>query len=182
MSRSVRVVLLCEDRQHETFVKQFLLRDGWNVRNIRPVISPHGRGSAEQFVRERFPIELQAVRAKRGERVWLIVMIDGDDQGVSARRASLDDACTARGIAAVGHSENVLICVPTWSIETWFAFLAGEDVDETRRDYPRLPRVRHCQRHVDELSERCRQDRQSTQLPPSLEDACVQYRHLPLRS
>ena len=99
MSRSVRIVLLCEDRQHETFVRRFLRRDGWDLRNIRVQIAPHGRGSAEQFVREQFPKELQAVRSKRNERVRLIVMIDGDDKGVRARRVSLDDACTAGAVA-----------------------------------------------------------------------------------
>ena len=35
MSRSVRIVLLCEDRQHETFVKRFLCKHGWSLRDFR---------------------------------------------------------------------------------------------------------------------------------------------------
>lgn len=178
MSRSVRIVLLCEDRQHETFVKRFLGKHGWSLRDFRVQKAPHGRGSAEQFVREQFPRELQAVRAKGQERVRLIVMIDGDDQGVAGRRASLDDACERHGIAAPGDADNVFICVPTWSIETWFAFLDGQDVDETTRGYQRLALVRDCDAHAERLVEICRGQRESPPLPPSLEDACDRYQDL----
>lgn len=178
MSRNVRIILLCEDSQHESFVRQFLDSSGWNLRDIRVEKSPQGRGSAEQFVREQFPKELRAIRSKRGERVWLIVMIDGDDKGVAARRASLNEACEARGIPACGEADNVLICVPTWNIETWFAFLAGEDVEESRSDYPRLPRVRDCAAHAERLVEVCRGQSTSRPVPPSLEDTCAQYQRL----
>jgi len=178
VSRKVRIVLLCEDRQHETFVKRFLRRDGWNLRDFRVVLSPQGRGSAEQFVRERFPHELQAVRTKRGERVWLIVMIDGDDKGANARRESLNAACEAQGITAPSETDNALICVPTWSIETWFAFLDGREVDESVSDHPRLDRVRDCAVHAERLAEICRDKLPGPTLPPSLEDSCTQYTRL----
>ena len=178
MSRSVRIVLLCEDSQHETFARRFLLRDGWNLRDLRIVRSPSGRGSAEQFVREHFPQELQAVRAKGGESVHLIVMIDGDDQGVAGRRASLDAACAERKMLPPGDADHVLICVPTRSIETWLAFLQGEKVDETRRGYPRLTRPRDCEPCVQTLVDMCRDQTPPVALPPSLEDTCTQYRLL----
>lgn len=178
MSRNVRIVLLCEDRQHEAFVTRFLRRDGWTLRDIRVEMSPQGRGSAEQFVRERFPTELQAVRSKGGERVRLVVMIDGDRQGVAGRRSALEAGCEARGIDAPSEDDNALICVPTWSIETWFAFLGGENVDESTSGYPRLARVRDCGLHVDRLVEICRGRRDGPSLPPSLQDACEQYERL----
>ena len=175
MSRNVRIVLLCEDRQHETFVKRFLRRDGWNLRDFRVALSPQGRGSAEQFVREQFPRELQAIRAKGNEHVRLIVMIDGDDKGVNARRDSLNAACEAQTLRTIGEADNVLICVPTWSIETWFAFLDGGEVEESISGYRRLTRVRDCAVHVEILAEICRGQSQSPPLPPSLEDSCIQY-------
>ncbi len=178
MSRNVRIVLLCEDRQHETFIKRFLRRDGWNLRDFRVALSPQGRGSAEQFVREQFPRELEAIRAKGDEHVRLIVMIDGDDKGVNARRDSLNAACEAQAITAPGETDNVFICVPTWSIETWFAFLAGGEVEESFSGYPRLTRVRDCAVHVETLAEICSGQSQSPPLPPSLEDSCIQYNRL----
>ena len=44
MSRSVQLVLLCEDSQHETFVRRFLDRAGWSTR-LRWK-APKGQGSA----------------------------------------------------------------------------------------------------------------------------------------
>ncbi len=95
MSRNVRITLLCEDAQHVTFAKKLLQALGWQMRDFRIERSPSGRGSAEQYVRERFPTELQALRSKGGERAYLVVMIDGDDKSVAGRRASLDAACAA---------------------------------------------------------------------------------------
>ena len=178
MSRNVRIVLLCEDRQHETFVRRFLLRHGWNLRDFRVELSPHGRGSAEQFVREQFPRELQAIRAKGDENVRLIVMIDGDDKGVNIRRDTLNAACEAQSITAPGATDKVLICVPTWNIETWFAFLDGHEVDESVSDYPRLARERDCAVYAERLAEICRDKLPSPTLPQSLNDSCIQYNRL----
>ena len=177
MNRSVRLVLLCEDRQHETFARRFLRHAGWNLRDLRVESSPQGRGSAEQYVRERFPEELQAVRAKHAENVGLIVMVDGDDHGVAGRKSSLHRACVDRGIPPLDDGDRVLVCVPTWNIETWLAFLQGETVvDETRRNYPRLNRPRDCKPCVQALASICREQAPATALPPSLEDTCTQYR------
>lgn len=176
MSRNVRVVLLCEDKQHEVFVRRFLKADGWIVRNLTPVVSPAGRGSAEQFVRERFPRELKELRSRGGERVYLVVMVDGDASGVSARRLSLRKACIEQGVAPPQDSDNVLICVPTWNIETWLAYLGGDSVDESRKDYPRLTREGDCMPMVNTLVGMCRKRTLRKPIPASLEDACTCYR------
>ena len=176
MSRNVRIVLLCEDAQHESFAKRLLVSMGWRLRDFRVERSPSGRGSAEQYVRERFPDELQGVRSKGGERAYLVVMIDGDDKGVAGRRGSLAAACAERQIAPAGDADQVLVCVPTWNIETWLAYLDGEAVEESKRDYPRLARPRECAPHVQALADMCSQNTLRQPCPSSLEDACVQYR------
>ena len=152
MSRSVRIVLLCEDRQHESFVTRFLREAGWERRNFRIVRAPSGKGSAEQYVRERFPAELQAVRAKRGEQAYLFVMVDGDAHGAAGRMESLVAICEQHRIIPPNDADQVLVCVPTWNIETWLAYLRGETVDETRSGYPRLDRPRDCGPLVKELA------------------------------
>ena len=98
LSKAVRVVLLCEDKQHEVFLRRFLIRDGWHLRDLTPVIAPSAQGSAEQFVRNQFPQELAKLRYKRGERKYLVVMTDGDSIGVEKRKASLMAACTEQGV------------------------------------------------------------------------------------
>lgn len=132
---------------------------------------------AEQFVREHFPEQLEEHRRRRNRvSVALIVMVDGDDRGVDQRIAGLDDACRQRNIPSREPSENVLVLVPTWRIETWLAYLGGETVDEEKRDYPRLPRPRDCQPHVDRLADMCRSDALRKPAPSSLVAACTEYR------
>jgi len=175
MSRHVQLVLLCEDQQHEVFARRFLRSAGWDMRRLRVEKAPHG--SAEQFVRERFPIELSAYRSKRNQvGQAVIVLIDGDDKGVAARLQQLAEACRAKGVETRQNDERVGVFVPTWNIETWLAYLNDETVDESRKDYPRLARRRDCQRHVDRLHQMCDQDALRQPCPSSLDSACKEYR------
>lgn len=131
------MVLLCEDKQHRAFVTRLIHRLGWKPRDLRIEQSPTGRGSAEHYVRNRFPRELQWLRSKGVERVYLIVMVDGDAAGVSKRKASLSAACHQLGVPPPGDADNVVICVPSWNIETWLAYLGGKTVDETNANTPK---------------------------------------------
>ncbi|MHC5057499.1 MAG: hypothetical protein ACYTKD_22725 [Planctomycetota bacterium] len=177
MSRNVQLVLVCEDQQHEVFVRRFLRRAGWDNRRLRVERVPPPRGSAESFVRERFPVELSAYRSRRNQvGQALIVMVDGDRQGVKARLGQFADACRSKGMQPRQGDERVAAFVPTWNIETWLAYLDGETVDEHRKDYPHLARRRDCQRHVDRLHEMCNRDALAPSPPASLEAACEEYR------
>ena len=170
--RRVGIVLLCEDSQHEAFVRRFLKR--------RRLVTGHWRvekcpgGSAEQFVRERYPVELKALRRRHAKTV-LIVVVDGDSEGVQTRRASLADACRAANIEDRTAAEPVVVIVPTWNIETWLAYLAGKSVVETKGDYPRLPRESDCQPQVEALAAMCEQGQLRAPAPASLQDACGEY-------
>ena len=170
--KRVGTVLLCEDSQHEAFVRRFLKR--------RPLAAGHLRvekcpgGSAEQFVRERYPIELKELR-RRHARTALIVVVDGDGEGVQRRRAALAEACQAVNLEDRTAAESVAILVPTWNIETWLAYLAGESVDEERRNYPRLRTESDCQPQVETLASMCDRRQLRAPAPPSLEDACREY-------
>lgn len=176
--RSVRIVVLCEDRQHESFVRRFLREVGWNTRSLRIERPPAGRGSAERYVHERFPVELQAVRSKGGERAYLIVMVDGDSRGVKGRRESLGEACSRQQTEPPRDADHVLVCVPTWNIETWFAYLGGETVDEARPDYPRLAHERDCDPFARVLAGMCRHRALRSPFPTSLQDVCEGYRRV----
>ena len=39
-SRKVRLVLICEDQQHDIFVRRFLIKSGWKNHQIRIQINP----------------------------------------------------------------------------------------------------------------------------------------------
>ena len=114
MSRKVQLVLICEDQQHEVFARRFLRRAGWDTRQLYVQKAPRGRGSAEQYVRERFPLELSAYRSKRhqvGQAV--IVILDGDQQGVAGRLRQLAAACKSKGVQPRQDGERVGLFVPT---------------------------------------------------------------------
>jgi len=174
LSRRVQLVLLCEDSQHEAFSRRFLREMGWDTRAIRVEKAPGGRGAGEQFVRERYPVELNAHRSRHVSQA-LVVVIDGDSEGVAARLRQLDQACREAAIPERTPNEAVALFVPTWSIETWLAYLDGESVAEDRSGYPRLARQRECQGNVDELARMCRAGRLRQPALPSLEAACGEY-------
>lgn len=175
MSRRVQLVLLCEDKQQEVFARRFLNSIGWETRSMRVEKAPAGRGAGEQFVRERFPRELKAHRSRPVSQT-LVVMMDGDAEGPTARLQQLDKACREAGVAERARDESVAVFIPTWNIETWLAYLNGEPVEERKSDYPRLDSERECQRHVDALVQMCRADKLREPAPSSLDAACREYR------
>ena len=177
--RRVGIVLLCEDSQHEVFVRRFLKKRGLDTRQLLRVRKCPG-GSAEQFVRKEYPVELRALRGRSAKTV-LIVVIDGDSDGVQKRRDLLAAACRAADVEDRAAAEPVVVIVPTWNIETWLAYLAGASVDESRGDYPRLHEESGCQPQVEVLAAMCEQGRLRTPAPASLQDACGEYERL-LRS
>ena len=71
--------------------------------------------------------------------------------------------------------DDVAVFIPTWNIETWLAYLDGEDVDEERGNYPRLRRPRDCAEHVRRLAELCRRRALRQPAPWSLVTACREY-------
>lgn len=175
MNRNVQIVLLCEDKQQRTFARRLLETIGKDCRLFRVETAPKGEGSAEQFVRKRFPKEVANHRSRSVSQA-LMVMIDGDSRGVDRRISELDDECRRQDCPIRTPDEGVLVFVPTWNIETWFAYLDGETVDEAKPDYPRLPRPRDCRAHAATLGGMCRERRLRQPTPPSLIAACVEYR------
>ncbi len=173
----MQIVLLFEDAQQEVFARRFLVAVGLgNTRRLRVEKAPRGQGSAEQFVRQRFPSELvEHRRTAASVAQVLIVILDGDNLGVDGRQAALDEECLAAGIETRRDDESVLVVVPTWNIETWIAYLDGQTVDEARRDYPRLDRERECQPRVVRLVAMCHNGELRMPAPPSLEAACTEY-------
>jgi len=181
MSRNVNVVILCEDQQQEVFARRFLVCRGYNRRRFRVERNSDGRGSGEQYVRVRFPKELETYR-ERSHHVQqaLVVVIDADRLGVPARLDQLERACDEAGMVRRREKERVPVFVPARNIETWLAYLEGKEVDEQTK-YPKLERPRHCQRYVDRLYEMCQQRELRQPAPPSPEAACDEYRSRLLR-
>ncbi len=176
MSRRLpQLVLLCEDPQHDAFCRDFLYAEGWTRHQIRMEKCPKGKQAAEQWVRERYPIEVRTLRAQPHIYRALVVVRDGDLAGVAARERELDQALVAQGLAQRAPGEPILVVVPCRNIETWLAYLGGIPVDEVTK-HPRLAHERECKPKVAELKKMCDRGALRQPAPPSLERTCDEYK------
>ncbi|HEY5330297.1 MAG TPA: hypothetical protein VIJ79_10465 [Acidobacteriaceae bacterium] len=125
-----RIILLVEDAHHEQFIRKYLKILGFGGRDLRLNKSPHGTGSAEQWVREQFANEVDACR-RRHAQTKLIVLIDADTRTVLQRMRQLDQALHEAGYAPIDNSTGeILRLVPRRNIETWILCLNNRKVDE----------------------------------------------------
>lgn len=177
----VHTVIVCEDLQHEVFVRRFLRDRGWGTRQIRAQKAPAGSGSAEQWVRQRLPSELRAYRDRSSRATTnLIVVMDADTGTVEQHTRELQQACRDAGLEPPAAGERVLFVIPRRNIETWLAYLRGEAVDE-QTAYPKYQEQSDCKKDVDALSEMCRGQRPLSQgVPLSLLTVCDEYKRLGL--
>lgn len=173
--RRVKLVLLCEDSQHEAFARRFLQGMGWNTRELRVEKSPSSSGSAEQWVRQRFPLELKVYRRRRQQAASaLMTIIDADLKTGQDRMAEFEYECTTREIPFRKNDEAVAIVIPKRNIETWIHYLNGYEVND-RDSYSRLDRERDCRPAVSQLVGLCRSTGLAPDAPPSLTAACEEY-------
>ena len=171
---SAKIILLCEDKQTDCFVRKFLAHRNWGHRDILTLPVPGGAQSGEQWVRTRYPKELTYIRRK--QRAVLLVVIDADTNTTRYRRTQLEQECREQGVPPNSPSDPVIIVVPRRNIETWFHFLKNDaPVDETRR-YVRLNRESDCYPLADELHRICEvQQSLPDYAPQSLKEACREY-------
>ena len=173
---SVEIVLLCEDQNTNTFVRRFLRGRHFTGRDIRTLPLPHGSQSGEQWVRQRYPTELKAIRSRQG--AYLIVVIDADRHTTQQRRDQLDEECKAQEVPQREDGDPVILLVPRRNIETWFAYLAGESVDETG-DYSARRFKDPPRRFAEELYRMCHETQRLREpVPASLAESCQEYRKL----
>jgi len=183
-SRRVKITLLCEDSQHEAFVRRFLKGMSWNTREIRVEKSPAATGSAEQWVRETFPRELEIYRNRRHKAATgLIAVIDADTLDVQKRINEFKDECDSQKILFRTDNDAVALVVPKRNIESWIHFLNGQHVNEGDI-YPKLRKESECKSAVDTLIRACKTTGLPQDTTPSLRMACEEYRSriLPLRA
>lgn len=151
-------MVLCEDKQQRSFIRNFLLGIGFERRKIYFRMCPRGRQSGEQFVRENYPSKVRAYRGKKNHlSVCLAVVIDADTKTVDQRLQELDASLTADAQQVRQPDEKIAIFVPKRNIETWIHYLMGEKVDEETA-YSKLQREGDCKHYVKDLTKRCHRD------------------------
>ncbi len=135
--RIAELVVLAEDLRQGNFGWHYLKRAGHNYRQIRLEISPPGRGSGEQYVRERYPAEVKYYRSRSHSRsAALVVATDADMRTVAACEQRLERALLAAREVKRGDNERIGLLIPKRHIETWILCLSDESVNEGT-DYKR---------------------------------------------
>ena len=172
--RRAQLGLVCEDRQHEVFIRSFLRLTGWETRKLRVEMNPKGRGSGEQWVRQTYAQEVKRLRASSHVAQGLIVAIDQDKPGLD-RDEQLQEELRCADLGRRGKDERIAHIIPARNIETWLAYLEGSDVDETTT-YPKLAKERDCKKLIRVLKRMCDANMLRQPAPPSLERACDEYR------
>jgi hypothetical protein len=137
--------------------------------------APSAKGSAEQWVRERFSRELLACRKRNAKTsTVLVTIIDGDAKKTEERIRELADRCKDKNISFRDENEPIAIAVPCRNIETWIRFLDGENVTEDD-NYPKLSQEKKCKDAVKRLVEFCQTSAVPDQAPLALKLACAEY-------
>lgn len=137
--RIAKVILLVEDLRQDALLRRYLHRLGHQ--NIRAQMVPKGKGSGEQFVRERYASEVRAIRSQMTRtRACLVAMIDADTGSTDDRRRQLERALRDADQSPRTRDEPILNLIPKRNVETWILCLNSEQVDEVT-DYRHDQRV-----------------------------------------
>ncbi len=175
--RYTKVVVLAEDRRHCSFVKRFLEQRGIDSGRIRLKPSPAGRGAGEQFVRRKFPTEVDYLRRRPHLCLGLVAVIDCDVRTIQERQRQLDDALTSENQASRTNEEAIAVLMPRRNIETWIHHLRGNDVTETD-DYAPNVQNQDIRPAADEFVSRCPHSLDAPETPPALYVACTELQRL----
>jgi hypothetical protein len=173
---SVRVIIVSEDIQQSCFVRRFLIENGIERRKIREKISPAGCGAGSAYVLREYPKELKIYRSKSYDSsIRLVICIDADKNTVLERKKQLDDECTKHSMEARREEDKIAFVIPRRNIETWLAYLRGENFNE-EDEYRKHECEADCQAEVKTLVKCCQRDKFDTPPPPSLLQACTEYK------
>lgn len=139
--RIANIILLVEDINQENLLRRYLHRLGHGNRTIRVRRLPPGQGSGEQFVRESYASEVQAVRARATHTsVCMIAVIDADTGSIGDRKQQLERGLKDADELPRSPTEPILNLIPKRNVETWILCLTSVTVDETtnHRHDPRI--------------------------------------------
>ena len=138
MPRRVRCLLLCEDLEQEQFFRPILEKLLKGPVRVEPRL-PNG-GIA--FVLKQLPRCSKVLKRFPSETRGLVVVVDGDDDGLEGRLKAVDAVLKESGLTPRSAERRLSVCVPSRTIETWdLWFLGTRDVDE-KTDYKPLFRNR----------------------------------------
>ncbi len=139
--RIANIVIVVEDVEQQNLVFRYLEQciRGLTYRRCRFERPAKGLGSGEQFVRNRYPVEVLEHRFRMAKAsALLVVMVDADLETTKRRAAQLSDELRAAGIEKRRDKEPIVVLIPKRHVETWIRALLGHQVDEIT-DYTKAP-------------------------------------------
>lgn len=175
MSKASQIIVLCEDKAHEVFVKRFLKRWGVKPRAIRVPPYPNGTGSGKKYVEDQISLEAEALRRRHASTI-LLVIEDADDSSVDAVKRCLDEKLGAPR----GETEQMAYVIPKWHIQTWLAYMDGKTVEESdkktyKEEYGKTSESKEAHAMIDRLADHCMENRELQSPPDSLVAACEEF-------
>jgi len=149
--REVRVVILYEDKVHDSFLRRLVDQLG-----LRPV-RYQKCGDAVRVLKS-IGAEVDALRAKKDQKnLGLMIVIDADEKGLTGRIAELQSRImTDARAGARAEDERIALVVPALEVENWYVHLcfpAARPVDENR-DYKPSPEWRELEKDLGLASRR----------------------------
>jgi len=169
--RYTQVVVLCEDLRQFQFVRHYLIGRGVQSRRIRSQVSPAGRGSGEQYVREHYAQEVAENRRRRTQlNIGLVTLVDADTRTVKERLSELSEQLQAARQNPREREEPIAVLVPRRNVDTWIYYLRGNPVNESD-DYKRHVEPRDVQPAAKRLVEQCPHSLPDA-APPALKAGC----------
>jgi hypothetical protein len=129
MPRRLRCQLLCEDREQESLFRPILERMFGRV-HVEPR-KPKQEGGINFVFQSYADVVRKTVRRSPQESVGLVVVVDGDNEGLMQRLRELDQRLEDAGGAKRSKNEKIATCVPCRNVETWELWLCGRrDLNE----------------------------------------------------
>lgn len=135
IDRRAEVILLCEDKAHQSFFRR-LLKKHFGFQRIREVALPAGEkgGSGEQHVRNNYPAEVKVVRKGHVTR-FLVTVIDADKEPFEKHYNELNAELKKAGENIRCESDRIAIFIPMQNIETWIVCLSKKVKVYEDKDY-----------------------------------------------
>jgi len=121
----LRCLLLCEDIEQERLFRPILERLFRRV-----VVEPRKPNGGFTFVLARLAQVAQYVRQRPSEAVGLLVVVDGDQEGLHGRLHKIQAVMRQAGFD-LKQLDHIAACIPARNVETWEMWLCGLlDLDE----------------------------------------------------
>ncbi|MDM8550014.1 hypothetical protein QUF72_08060 [Desulfobacterales bacterium HSG2] len=127
--RKFRVTILCEDIAHHRFIREYLICQGLNKRDILDFGNVKSRNNGS--VIRHYPDLVREYRKKKNyQNIALVVMLDADGESAEYRLRAfgmkLDRGKTRLNQKTRWDNERIAIFIPARNIETWIHYSLGD--------------------------------------------------------